>query len=96
MLMTITALEVSGEAVEAEFRRRLQLIISAEDYDGNLELLVDRICRLFKEEKKDCSPSIGNPTWNIRIEGLRDSPAKGFYAGVMEIDRFVKDPTLGS
>ncbi|KAH6714155.1 hypothetical protein BKA61DRAFT_56377 [Leptodontidium sp. MPI-SDFR-AT-0119] len=82
------SLEVSGEAVEAEFRRMLQLMITSEDYDGNIERLVDRICRLFKEEKKDCGPPrLGSPTWNISVPRLRSNPAKGFYQDLMRIDR---------
>ncbi|KAH7346271.1 hypothetical protein BKA65DRAFT_273898 [Rhexocercosporidium sp. MPI-PUGE-AT-0058] len=81
------SLEVSGEAVEAEFRRILQLMISPEDYDGDIERLIDRICRLFKEEKKGCSPTLGNSTWNISVEKLRVNPAKGFYSDHIRIDR---------
>ncbi|KAK0120220.1 hypothetical protein ONS95_011626 [Cadophora gregata] len=84
------SLEVSGEAVEAEFERKLRLMITQDDYDGDIERQIKRICRLFKEEKKDCSPRLGNSTWTIEIK-LRPNPAKGFYANFMKIDRELLD-----
>lgn len=62
-------------------------MLTAEDYDGDLERQIKRISRLFKEEKKDCSPRLGNSTWNVEVSGLRPNPDKGFYKDLMKIDR---------
>ncbi len=87
MLTCSKALEVSGEAVEAEFERLLRSMITIDDYEGDIERVIARICRSFKEEKKDCSPGIGSSSWNIQVARLRANPSKGFYPDLMKIDR---------
>jgi hypothetical protein len=53
----IAALEVSGEAVEAEFEKYLRQLISPRDFKGDLERLIYQICRRANPRKgfeKDC------------------------------------------
>lgn len=93
MLLTITfiqALEVSGEAVEAAFEAWLRPRITSADYSGDIPRLVHHICRMFKEEKKDCGlpPRPGSTTWNISAPGLQANRDKGFKAGYMKIERY--------
>jgi hypothetical protein len=54
----VAALEVSGEAVEAEFEKYLRQLISPRDFKGDLERLIYQICREFKEESS-CEPPKG-------------------------------------
>lgn len=86
----VVALEVSGEAVEAEFERRLRQIVSPRDYNGDLERLIYQICREFKEEKKNCGqpPRPGSPSWNIHTPRLRANPRKGFEKDCMKLSRY--------
>jgi hypothetical protein len=81
---------VSGEAVEAEFEKRLRPMISAKDYKGDLEQLIYKICREFKEEKKNCGqpPRPGSSTWNIPVPRLRANSRKGFEKDCMMINRY--------
>ena len=92
----ITALEVSGEAVEAEFEKRLRGRLSAKDYRGDLERLIYQICREFKEEKKNCGqpPRPGSSTWNTHAPGLRANPRKNFVKDCMKTERYVLSGTF--
>jgi hypothetical protein len=85
------ALEVSGEAVEAEFGRRLRSMISPRDYKGDLERFIYQVCREFKEEKKNCGqpPRPGSLTWNIPAPRLRANARKGFEKDCLKLDLFV-------
>jgi len=91
MLTTLKALEVSGEAVEAEFEKWIRTRITRRDYPGDLERLIRQICRKFREDKKDCGvPSLyGSSTWNFSAPRLRANPRKGFVQDFAKIDRSV-------
>lgn len=86
------ALEVSGEAVQAEFSAWLHPRITSADYPGDVPRLISHICRKFKEEKKDCGlpPRPGSTTWNIPIPGLRANRDRGFEKDYMKIERYEK------
>jgi hypothetical protein len=86
------ALEVSGEAVQAQFEAWLRPRITSADYPGDVPRLIYQICRKFKEEKKDCGlpPRPGSTTWNIPAPRLRVNRDKGFEKGYMKIDRYKK------
>lgn len=83
------SLEVSGEAVQAEFEAWLRPQITSDDYPGDIPRLLYQICRKFKEEKKDCGlpPRPGSTTWNVPAPRLRPNPNKGFGKGHMKIER---------
>jgi hypothetical protein len=85
----LQALEVSGEAVEAQFEKWLRPRVTKTDYPGDIPLLIYQICRKFKEEKKDCGspPRFGSSTWNIPVSRLRVNRTKGFAKDCMKIDR---------
>ena len=86
---TMTALEVSGEAVEAEFERMLRPRITKKDYSGDVERAIYQICRKFKEEKKRCGTSLGSgsKTWNCPVTRLKANPRKGFEKDCMKFNR---------
>lgn len=86
---SIIALEVSGDAVHAEFERMLRPRITKRDYPGDLERAIYQVCRKFKEEKKKCGASLGSgsKTWNCALDGLKANPRKGFERGCMKLDR---------
>lgn len=83
------ALEVSGEAVQAEFERWLRTQITKRDYPGDIEQLVYQICRKFKEEKKKCgtTPRSGSKTWNYPVPRLKANRSKGFEKEFIRFDR---------
>lgn len=87
----MTALAVSGEAVQAEFERMLRPRITQKDYpkDKDLERAIFQICRKFKEEKKKCGASLGSisKTWNCPVTGLKANSRKGFEKDCMKFDR---------
>lgn len=88
ILIFITALEVSGEAIEAEFENWLRSRITKKDYTGDMERLIGRLRRKFKEDKKDCGlpPRLGSKTWNIQVPRLRKNDKKGFESGCLKVD----------
>ena len=86
-LISSQALEVSGEAVEAEFECLLRSMNIEEEYDKDVERLISRICRMFKEEKKNCSPVTGILKWSIEVTGLRANPTKDFSENTLKINR---------
>ena len=83
------ALEVSGEAVQAEFERKLRLRITSRDYPGDLERAIHQICRKFREEKKKCGTQLGpsSKTWNCPVAKLKANPRKGFENDCMKFFR---------
>jgi len=91
MLTLYLAMDISGEAVEAEFEQRLRSILSPRDYKGDLDWLIYHVCREFKEEKKNCGqpPRPGSSTWNIPAPRLRKNSQKGFEKDCLKLDRYV-------
>jgi hypothetical protein len=91
VLIIVSALEISGEAVEAEFAQRLRSMISPRDYNGDLEGLLYHVCREFREQKKDCGqlPRPGLSTWNILAPGLRGNSRNGFERDYLKIKLYV-------
>ncbi|TVY83310.1 hypothetical protein LSUE1_G001552 [Lachnellula suecica] len=87
------SLQISGEVVDAEFERRFRSIITAEDYKGDLNTLIYKVCRAFKDEKKDCGvpPRFGSSTWNIETLGLLANEEKGWKTNCLKIKRNVLD-----
>ncbi|KAF4624696.1 hypothetical protein G7Y89_g13472 [Cudoniella acicularis] len=80
------SLEVSGEAVQAEFKRLITPTITAADFPGDIPRLIYHICRKFNEKKKDCGLTRHHSsTWNLQIPHLRPNPSKNFYADCMKI-----------
>ncbi|TVY59197.1 hypothetical protein LCER1_G000355 [Lachnellula cervina] len=95
------SLQVSGEAVEAEFQKRLRLLVTTNDYEGDYEQFIYYVCRRFREEKKDCGLPLrpGSLTWNIPAPGLHADAEKGFDEGFLMLDRKIMlegsfDPVL--
>ncbi|PMD33385.1 hypothetical protein L207DRAFT_535414 [Hyaloscypha variabilis F] len=83
------SLEVSGDAVHAEFERNLRPRITKDDYSGDPERAIYQVCRKFKEEKKKCGVSLGagSNTWNCPLNGLKPNPRKGFEKDCMKLTR---------
>lgn len=82
------SLEVSGEAVEAEFERWLRPQIIKTYYPGDIPRLVNRICRMFKEEKKRCGlTSAPGSTWSFEVTKLKVNLRRGWEKGCMRIKR---------
>jgi hypothetical protein len=77
--------------VEAEFERWLGRQIKVKDYPLDIPRLVQRICRMFKEEKKKCGlPSTrGSSTWAFEVSRLRSNMKKGWEKNCMRLDRCV-------
>jgi hypothetical protein len=86
---SMAALEVSGEAVQAEFERRLRPRITKKDYPEDPERAIHQVCRKFKEEKKKCGVSLGSSskTWNCPVTRLKANPRKRFEKDCMKFDR---------
>ena len=86
---SLTALEVSGDAVHAEFERNLRPRITKNDYSEDPERAIYQVCRKFKEEKKKCGVSLGagSNTWNCPLNGLKPNPRKGFEKDCMKLTR---------
>lgn len=87
-----SALDISGEAIEAEFASWIKTQITTDDYPGNLPELFFRIGRKFKEGKKLCGMPArsGLTTWNIKVPKLRDNPDKGFVGDNWKIERYIQ------
>ncbi|TVY50003.1 hypothetical protein LOCC1_G000105 [Lachnellula occidentalis] len=90
------SLEVSGEAVEAEFQKRLRLLVSTNDYEGDLEQLIYHVCRKYREEKKNCGqpPRPGSLTWNTHAAGLHANDHKGFDKDCLRLDRIMLEESF--
>ncbi|KAL2069422.1 hypothetical protein VTL71DRAFT_14101 [Oculimacula yallundae] len=85
------SLELSGAAIEAEFRCLCKKMLSPEDYSGDLSTLIDNLCFQFVAEKKRCSSRPGSHQWHVFFPGLLQNPAK---PGFCFRDQLVIERTL--
>lgn len=80
---------MSGEAVEAAFESWIRQHLTKKQYKGDLERQIVRICRKFKEDKKDCGRDdrTGTRPWSVNVPGLRANASKGFEKDCMRAER---------
>jgi len=83
----LKALQVCGEVIDAEFRDQISYLITEADFKGDVHQLIDRMCRRFKEDKKECGNEIrASRTWNFYAPGICENPDKGFVDGHIKLD----------
>ncbi|KAF4631492.1 hypothetical protein G7Y89_g6638 [Cudoniella acicularis] len=77
------------EAVKAEFKRQITPILMSADYLDDIPSVINKICRLFNEKKKECGTPLSphSSIWNVPVDGLRPDPSKNFLAGRWRIER---------
>jgi hypothetical protein len=86
-------LPFGGDAVDAEFERRLGSIITAETFNGDASRAIKMITNLFKKEKLRFREeghlthlSRGTPGWRIPLFGFKANPGEESSAPALIID----------
>lgn len=83
------SLEVSGEAVEAEFEKLIRGLITKSDYPKDLDQLISKMRRKFKEEKKFCGEREVSKKLSFPAKGIRANQKKGFERGFISIEGYL-------